>query len=113
MRLIEGVGVEWGINWVISHLIEMNLPPVDLDEMFEAHISGCYPETVSVGWMEFDTITTMKNSDPISWDIAKDEWINAEVEEGLAFTIDNGCVYYWVHDLESFLEDKLNQKEVG
>lgn len=40
------------------------------------------------------------------------EWIDAEVEDGNAFTIDNGNGYFWVHDLETYLGQN-EQKDVG
>lgn len=47
-RLVEGIGVDWNINWVMSHLIEENLSPVDLEQMFEASVSGCYPDYADI-----------------------------------------------------------------
>mgnify|MGYP001590697104 CR=1 FL=1 len=41
----------------------------------------CYPEETKVGWMTFDTVTLMKSQDPISWQIARDEWAPQRAEE--------------------------------
>ena len=38
------VGVKYGTEWVIRHLIETRLEPVDGDEMFEELLDECYPE---------------------------------------------------------------------
>ena len=40
MRHLEGVGVEYGTEWVIEHLIEQNCQAVDGKEMFEDMLSG-------------------------------------------------------------------------
>ena len=35
MRHLAGVGVEYGTEWVIEHLIQQHCQPVDGEEMFE------------------------------------------------------------------------------
>ncbi len=42
MRKLPGVGVEYGTDWVITHILETELSPIDTDELFEEHIRGCY-----------------------------------------------------------------------
>lgn len=105
MRELEGVGVEWGTEWVIKHILQEELTPVDTDEAFEESVRSCYPETIQAGWMTLDTVTVMKSSDPISWDIARGEWEAQEVEDGGLVTFDNGSTYYWLSDLESLIEE--------
>ncbi len=48
MRHLSGVGVEYGTEWVIEHLITTRLTPVDGEEQFEELLDECYPE-VKVG----------------------------------------------------------------
>ena len=103
MRSLAGVGVEYGTEWVIEHLISTELDPIDTEEFFEESIRDCYPETTQVGWMELDTITVMKESDPIAWQMAISEWIDSEESEGLIISFDNGSTYYWMSDVEDFL----------
>lgn len=105
MRELEGVGVEWGTEWVIKYILKEELTPVDTDEAFEESVRSCYPETIQAGWMTLDTVTVMKSSDPISWDIARGEWEAQEVEDGGLVTFDNGSTYYWLSDLESLIEE--------
>ena len=94
----------------MSHLIEDNLSPLDVEQSFEDTLSGCYPETVKVGWLELDTITVLKEQDPVSWRIAMGEHMDAEVEDGNAFTLDGGSSYFWTHDLETYLDDNDLEK---
>ncbi len=56
MRHLEGVGVEYGVDWVIKNILETELTSVDIEEAFEDSIRSCYPETVQVGWMTLDTV---------------------------------------------------------
>src|SRR5690606_34207885 len=55
-RHMDGVGCDWGTDWVIKHILEEELTPVDADETFEDSIRSCYPEETQVGWMTFDTV---------------------------------------------------------
>lgn len=105
MRLVEGAGCEYGLEWVIESIVGENLTPVDVEKAFEESITGCYPETVQVGWIEVDTISTIRELDPISWNLAKSEWANSEEQDGQLVTFDNGTTYYWTHDVESFVAD--------
>lgn len=100
MRLVDGVGCEYGIDWVINHILETELEPVDLEETFEQYVRECYPETTKVGWMEFDTVDLMKENDPVGWRCALADWESQEADEGNIVTFDNGSTYYWVKDLD-------------
>lgn len=113
MRLVEGVGCEYGIEWVVEHLVRENVEAVDTEEAFENSISQCYPETVKIGWIETDTVSAIKNLDPVSWDLAKSEWIDSEDQDDQVVSFDNGSTYYWVHDIESYLDDAQLALEKG
>jgi hypothetical protein len=43
----------------------------------------------------------MKSQDPISWRIARDEYIDELTSDEQIVSFDNGATYYWAHDLES------------
>jgi hypothetical protein len=105
MRLLPGVGCEWGIDWVAKHLVDENVLALDTDQAFEEFVHDCHPETVQVGWLTLDTVDTMKKMDPIAWDLAKDEWVDDELSEGVLLTFDNGATYYAAHDLERYLDN--------
>ena len=104
MRHLEGVGVEWGTDWVIKHILQEELTAIDPDEAFEDSIRGCYPEETVVGWLKLDTVEILKSQDPISWRIAKDEYIDSLEQDEEIFSFDGGSNYYWKHDLESLVE---------
>jgi hypothetical protein len=102
MRHLEGIGVEYGTNWVIKYIIETEFTPVMIDQVFEESIRSDYPETTQVGWMTFDTIDLMKSNDPVSWKIARDEYIEELENDEQIITLDNGENYYWKYDFNSF-----------
>lgn len=105
MRLVEGVGCEYGIEWVVEHLVKDNITPMDQEAAFEDSMSGCYPETTTIGWIETDTLSAIKELDPISWNLARSEWIDLEEQDDQLATYDNGTTYYWASDIEAFLDE--------
>lgn len=102
MRMVHGVGCEYGTDWIIKHILETDLMPVDLEESFENMIRECYPETTKVGWMEFDTVALMKENDLVSWRCALSEFESQELDEERIVTLD-GSNYYYINDIENLL----------
>ena len=98
MRHVAGVGVEYGIEWVVEHLTKDSLTPIDLDGAFEDSICECYADTVKIGWIETDVATAIKSLDPTSWRIAQADWVDQILEDGSAVSFDNGATCYWTHD---------------
>ena len=104
MRELPGVGVEYGVDWVIRELLREHLTPANTLDSFEQSVAECYPETVKIAWIEFDTVTTIKELDPVSWKMAHSEYVDSEVDSGTLMTIDNGDTHYWLRDVEQFVE---------
>jgi hypothetical protein len=65
-----GCGVEYGTEWIIREILREHLTPANLSEAFEQSLTDCYPETVKIGWIEYDTVSAVKELDPVSWDLA-------------------------------------------
>ncbi|MBC85866.1 MAG: hypothetical protein CL677_01710 [Bdellovibrionaceae bacterium] len=101
MRHLEGVGVEFGTGWVIKALLEECLEQPDFEEIFEQSIDDCYGEEVRVGWLTLNPAQIIKNEDPISWEMAKSEYIDSLVEDGEIFEFSGN--YYWVNEIEALL----------
>ena len=94
-----------GVDWVIRSLLRDNLTPANTENAFEESVSQCYPETITVGWLELDTVSVLKEMDPVAWDLAESEWIDSELNEGNLMTFDNGSNYYWSHEIEKYLDE--------
>ncbi|HEY8269551.1 MAG TPA: hypothetical protein VIG33_01575 [Pseudobdellovibrionaceae bacterium] len=107
MRLFQGSGCEYGIDWIIKELLllQENLETVDLDEAFENFVRESYLEETTVGWMTLDTVSVMKEMDPVSWSCAQSDWESQLADEDL-ISFDNGFTYYWRSDLEGFIEEQ-------
>lgn len=98
MRLVPGVGCEYGTDWVIKHILETELTAFDLEEEFEESIRQCYPEETQVGWMTFDTVKLMKENDPVGWRCALADYESQEIYEETILNID-GSNYYSTNDI--------------
>lgn len=103
MRLVDGVGCEYGTAWVIKHVLKTKLTPVDPEDSFEQLVRDCYSETTKVGWREFDTVTLLKEQDPVSWHCALSDYESQEADEGNIISFDNGGNYYYTTEVENLL----------
>ena len=103
-KWMDGVGLDWNLNFAIEYILQEELTPVNVEEAFEDMIRSCYPEETIVGWMKFDTCDLMKSQDPISWKIAREEYIDELESEEEIMSFDNGSIYYRTSDLEELLE---------
>lgn len=105
MRVTEN-GCEYGLEWVIEEIINENLSPIDSNEYFEESVrSTLSSETITVGWMTLEAITVMKEQDPISWEIARSEWLSLEEEEENIITFNNGNTYFSISEIEDYLSE--------
>ena len=105
MRNLPGVGVEYGTDWVIEHILKQELSPVDMDEAFEDCIRECYPETTTIGFLkDYDTVSAMKELDPIAWRCAQSDWESQEESEEIFMSFDGGSTYYSTSDIEELIK---------
>lgn len=108
MRHLEGVGVEYGTDWVIEDILDNKLNEVDTESVFTESIKGQYPEETEVGFMRINTIQAMKDSDPAWWDMEKEDHISGLEENDEIMSFNGGKTYYWIHDLKKLLKDELD-----
>jgi hypothetical protein len=105
MYELPGVGVEYGTDWLVREILREQLTPPNTLEAFEESVAECYPETVKIGWIEYDTVSALKELDPISWNTAHCEWLEAEVSDGNLITFDEGSTHYWFSEIEQLIEE--------
>ena len=109
MRILEGVGVEYGTEWIIEEMLKEHLEPVNQEKVFEEMMEDCYPVDTKVAWLEINTIDTLKTMYPLDWKMACDDYIyNLEQDEEL-MSFDGGSNYFWTYDIENLIEEKLKK----
>lgn len=102
MRHLPGVGVEYGTDWIILDFLS-GLEAANTEELFEESLRGCYPDETKIGWLTVDTVSAIKELDPVSWDLARQEWIGSEENEERLISFDNGGTYFTNQIIEEFL----------
>lgn len=86
MRLLEGIGCEYGTEWVIEEILKEHLESVDEEKAFEEMMEGCYPIDTKVAWLEINTIDILKEMCSCDWELAQGEYISSlEEYSGLLF----------------------------
>lgn len=103
MRLVEGVGCEYGLDWVIEHLIEEHLIPTDVDEYYDEWMAEIYSSTVKICGVEFDQSWAFKELDPIAYDLGKSEMISFNLGDEIWVEISGE--YYNAAEVETFCGD--------
>lgn len=107
-RLVPSVGLDWGTEWIVEHILETELTHVNQEDAFEESIRQCCPETTQVGWMTFDTVELMKTQDPISWQIAALEFESEQESEETIYSPNSGAHFYWTHEVTTLIEKELS-----
>lgn len=99
MRHMEGVGVEYGTEWVIEEIVDQKLKPINTYEVYEQYLEECYGEEVTIGFIRYNIALAIKNLDPVAYDIGKDEYLEYLLEMESIIEISGN--YYYVTDIES------------
>jgi hypothetical protein len=99
MRHLEGVGVEYGTDWVIAHLIKEHCQAIDGNAEYEEMLNECY-EPVKIGWGEWDVGYVMKELDPIAFACGVSDML-ADDEQ----FVEVDGEYYRISDIENMLTE--------
>lgn len=117
MRVLDGVGCEYGTDWIIESILEQELDPVTDDDLQEQHgemIESCYGEMIKIGWFEVSTVEAIKCLDPVSYELSMSEYLDNQREDEILCSFDNGGTHYWTHDVEALVEhielEEIEQK---
>ena len=102
MRHLSGVGVEYGCEWVIEHLIKQHCESIDEEELFDEMMDECYPE-IEIGCCTFSPSAVMKELDPTCFRIGAQENLDSLAEDGQLY--ETGGEYYNTHEVEEMIDD--------
>ena len=99
MRHLDGVGVEYGTDWVIEHLIKEHCTPIDAEEAYEELLNECH-EPVKVGCCQWEAGYVMKELDPIAFRCGVADYF-ADDEQFME--VDGQ--YYNICDIENMIDE--------
>jgi hypothetical protein len=91
MRELEGVGVEWGTDWIVEHLVEEEGEEVDTAEFYRDLLDEIY-EAIKFGELEYSPSMVLETVDRVAFEMGCDEYADSEVEEGRLIEL-NGRYY--------------------
>lgn len=102
MRHMEGVGVEYGTDWVIAELIHQHCKPINEENLYSEMLDECY-SMIEIGCLSWYPSYIVMNLDPIAFRCGVSEYIDGLVQDGEYFEYDGG--YYRLEDIEEMLDD--------
>ena len=106
MRHLPGVGVEYGYEWVIEHLLDQeveDITPEQQEELFMEFIDSCYNEETQVAFITVDTAWALKELDPVAFGIAMNDFFMEDAH------IEIWGKLYCVTTIDTWVEEQLEQ----
>lgn len=91
MREVEGVGVEWGYEWVMDHIVETEGETVDIEELYRDLLDEVY-EPIKFGELEYSPSTVLESVDPTAFRMGCNDYADSEIEDGRLIYL-NGNYY--------------------
>lgn len=99
MRHLDGVGVEYGTEWVIESLIKEHCTAIDEDELYDQMLDECYPD-FEMGYSSWTASEVLKELDPTGYRVGKADYFGSDDETYKEIDGD----YYLVSDIEEMIE---------
>ncbi len=99
MRHLDGVGVEYGTDWIIEHLIKEHCTPINAEDNFEEMLNECY-DTVKVGCCQWEAGYVMKELDPVAFRCGVSDYFANDDQ-----FIEVDGEYYGVSDIENMVDE--------
>ncbi|HND05189.1 MAG TPA: hypothetical protein PL112_14460 [Candidatus Obscuribacter sp.] len=91
MRELEGVGVEWGTDWIIEHLVREEGEEVDIAELYRDLLDEIY-DPIKFGELEYSPSMVLESVDRVAFEMGCDEYADSELDDGRLIEL-NGSYY--------------------
>ncbi len=91
MRELEGIGVEWGTDWIVDHLVREEGEEVDIAELYRDLLDEIY-EPIKFGELEYSPSMVLESVDTVAFEMGCSEYADNEVDEGRLIEL-NGSYY--------------------
>ena len=91
MRELNGVGVAFGYEWIIEHIVETEGEHIDVEELYRDLLDECYPE-IKFGELMYSPAVVLESVDPTAFRIGAGEYAAGMIEDGLLIELNGG--YY-------------------
>lgn len=107
MREVKGVGVEYGLDWVVKEILETEIGDLNDQEFaaqYDEMLDDCYNE-IKLGDLTFLPSDVIKKMDPVAYRTGYNDYLDSITEDDLLVTFDNGVTYYEVCKIEEYIQD--------
>lgn len=91
MREVEGVGVEWGTDWIMDHIVETEGETVDIEELYRDLLDEVY-EPIKFGELEYNPATVLESVDQTAFRVGCNDYADGLIEDGQLIYL-NGNYY--------------------
>ena len=91
MRELEGVGVEWGTDWIVEHLVREEGEEVDIAELYRDLLDEIY-DPIKFGELEYSPSMVLESVDRVAFEMGCDEYADSELDDGRLIEL-NGSYY--------------------
>ena len=105
MRHLSGVGVEYGTEWVVEHLIHESCQPVAAEELFEELLDDCYDE-IKLCNLYYLPSKVFKEVDPIAFRVGVSDML-ADSDQ----FYECGEHHYLIEDIENMVTELEDQDD--
>ncbi|MBA4026679.1 MAG: hypothetical protein C0473_00405 [Cyanobacteria bacterium DS3.002] len=80
MREVEGVGVEWGYDWVIDHLVAAEGEQVNIEELYRDLLDEVY-EPIKFGELEYCPSQVLEAVDPTAFRMGCNDYTDSLMQD--------------------------------
>jgi hypothetical protein len=87
MREVDGVGCEYGTDWIMEHLVKTEGEEQDIEENYREQLDEVY-EPVKFGELEYSPSTVLEAVDPVAFNMGCYENADSEVQDGWFILLD-------------------------
>lgn len=95
MREVDGVGCEYGTDWIMGHIIETQGEEVDIDELYREVLDELYPP-IQFGNLEYSPSAVLEAVDPVAFQMDVQENADNEIQDAWLIGL-NGKYYRMEH----------------
>lgn len=116
MQRLPGVGVEYGYQWVIEHLLDQevnNISENEQEKFFREFIGDYYGEETTVAYLSVNTGLAIKKLDPTAFGLRMSEYFmeDAHIEiRGKLYCI--SVIEMWVNEQLAKSEETISEEVV-
>ena len=105
MRHLSGVGVEYGYEWVIEYLLDLEVEDISeeqQEEIFMDFIDSAYGEDTGIAFTSVNTGLALKNLDSVAFDMAMKEYFSEDAH------VEIGAKLYCITTIEVWAEEQIS-----